>query len=201
MVEKRLTTQELEEMMTPEEKSIIDEWRGKIGQEFVPTPVKKALSRQTIYFFRWGDEVTNSTIRRWAIANEDFNALWFDEEYAKKSRWGGIIAPPLYLLSCNDGHEWPFEFLAYIEENIDKFPNHVGTFEAGIEWEFFEPVRPGDTISSKHKLADVYWKQSKEYRLLFFVGETVLTNQKGQLVATNRGTSVHLFKYPDIDDR
>ena len=26
----------------------------------------------------------------------DMNPLWRDEEYAKKTRWGGIIAPPAF---------------------------------------------------------------------------------------------------------
>jgi acyl dehydratase len=195
MAAKRLTARELEEMMTEEERALFVRWRNRIGEEFTPTPLKEALSKPTIYIFGWGAEVSSATIKRWAIANEDFNALWFDEEYAKKSRWGGIIAPPMYLLSCHDGHEYPMEFFHYMEENLDKFPTYAGTVQGEIEWEFFEQVRPGDAISFKHKLADVYWKEGKENRLLFIVGETALKNQKGQLVATNRGSAIFFFKY------
>lgn len=195
MAVKKLTARELEEMMTEEERALFQHWRNRIGEEAAPIPLKEALSKQTIYIFGWGAEVSSATIKRWAIANEDFNALWFDDEYAKKSRWGGIIAPPMYLLSCHDGLGYPMELFLYMEENLDKFPNYAGTVQGGIEWEFFEPVRPGDMISFKHRLADVYWKAGKENRLLFIAGETTLTNQKGQLVATNRGSAIYFFKY------
>ena len=146
-----------------------------------------------------GKEATWTWIRRWATVNEDFNALWFDEEYAKKSRWGGIIAPPLYLISVNDGQEWSNDFIREIYypgmvAKKDKYPNYSHMFQGESEWEFFEPVRPGDIIEAKAKLADLYWKQGKEYRLCFVVSETTFTNQKGQLVGHNRVGSIFLFK-------
>lgn len=185
---------------TEEESRIFKEWRSKIGQKFVPNTINETLARgdparaDVIYFFRWGAEADWSTIKKWAIANEDFNALWFDEDYAKQTRWGGLIAPPLYVISCHDGLEWPFEFFIWAYENLERIPNFVETFEAETDWEFFEPIRPGDRISSEHKLADVYWKQGKRYRLLFIFGETELTNQREQLVARNRSGAVYAFK-------
>lgn len=185
---------------TPEEKKVFEELRNRIGKEFVPHPTEEILGRgdpsrtDVIYFWRWGAEADWSFIKKWCIANEDFNALWFDEKYAKQSRWGGLIAPPLYLISVHDGLEAPFEFFVYCYDHPDELPNFERSFEADTEWEFFEPVRPGDRIDAKHMLADVYWKQGKNGRLLFLFGETTLRNQKGQLVARNRSGSVHLFK-------
>jgi len=40
------------------------------------------------------DEVTRSDIIRWCEVMHDDNPLYTDEEYAKKSEYGGIIAPP-----------------------------------------------------------------------------------------------------------
>jgi acyl dehydratase len=186
----------VEEKMTPKEKAVFEEWKGKVGQEFIPPPVEEAYSRyeESPVFFRWGEEADWSAIKKWAIINEDYNALWFDEEYAKKSRWGGMIAPPLYLLSCSNGGEWSFELHMYLLKHRSQLPNFIGVFVAGVEWEFFEPVRPGDRINSKNKLADLYWKQGKEHRLLFLVGESTLTNQKGQLLATVKQSDVYTFK-------
>ena len=185
---------------TDEERRFFAEWKSNIGKTMAPNSVHETLERgdpsrcDVIYFFRWGAEADWSAIKKFAIANEDFNALWFDEEYAKKSRWGGLIAPPLYLITAHDGLEWPFEFFVWAYENLEKIPNFVETFEAETEWEFFEPVRPGDKIESDHRLADVYWKQGTKYRLLFIFGKTVLTNQKGQVVAHNRSGAVYAFK-------
>ena len=58
-------------------------------------------------------------------------------------------------------------------------------------------VRPGDTISSETKLFDVYWKQGREYRMFFVVGETAMWNQQEQPVGRNKSSSVFLFRNID----
>ena len=40
-----------------------------------------------------GQEATWTWIKRWATVNEDYNALWFDEEYAKNSGGEGSQRP------------------------------------------------------------------------------------------------------------
>ena len=189
--------------LTPEEKDLLERWKAKIGQVFVPQTEQEAMADDLIiYFWGLGAEATWTFIKRWATVNEDYNALWFDEEYAKNSKWGGITAPPLYLISVNDGLQWPEsctdEFLGpAMTPRPGRFPYYSHTFQAESEWEFFEPVRPGDTITSEAKLADVYWKQGREYRMFFVVGETTLKNQKGQLVGSNKSGPVYLFRNID----
>ncbi len=190
----------LEEKLTAEERELFERWKKKIGQVFIPQSDQEAMDDElVIYFYGLGKEASWTWIKRWATINEDYNALWFDEEYAKKSRWGGIIAPPLYLISVNDGLQWPETFSDEVYgpgmvTRKDKYPSYSHTFQAESEWEFYEPVRPGDTINAEAKLADIYWKQGKEYRMCFVVGETIFTNQKGQSVGRNRSSAVYLFK-------
>ena len=200
----------LEERMTPVERELFEKYKRKIGQIHIAPNDQEAIANEVcIYFWGLGKEATWTWIKRWATVNEDFNALWFDEEYARASRWGGIIAPPLYLISVHDGLAAGMELWCDIHlpggmrPNRDKYPNLVGTPQGESEWEFFEPVRPGDTIDAEHKLVDLYWKEAKsgkkwgewEYsRILFVVGETTYTNQKGQLVGRNRSTGLVLFK-------
>jgi acyl dehydratase len=189
--------------LTPEEKDLFERWKAKIGNVFVPLTDQEVMADDlVIYFFGLGADATWTWIKRWAIVNEDYNALWFEEEYAKNSRWGGITAPPLYLISVNDGLQYPETFTdeLYSPEMVvrrDKFPYYSHTFQAESEWEFFEPVRPGDTISAEAKLANIYWKQGRKYRMCFVIGETTMTNQKGQLVGRNKSGVVYLFKNID----
>ena len=189
--------------LTPEERDLLERWQAKIGQVFVPQTEQEAMADDLIiYFWGLGAEATWTFIKRWSTINEDYNALWFDEEYAKNSRWGGITAPPLYLISVNDGLQWPEsctdEFVGPgMTARTDKFTHYSHTFQAESEWEFFEPVRPGDTIGSETKLFDAYWKQGREYRMFFVVGETTLRNQKGQLVGRNTSSPVFLFRNLD----
>jgi hypothetical protein len=186
--------------VTPEEQEFYEHFRSQIGKEFEPTKTLEVINRgdpavaDCIYFFRWGAEADYSFIKKWCVANEDFNALYWDEEYAKNSRWGEIVAPPMYAVAANDGMEWSFEGFIYAHTPGRNLVNHLRALEADTEWEFFEPIRPGDVITSTNRLADVYWKEGKAGRLMFIFGETELWNQKGQLVARNRTGACHVFK-------
>jgi len=43
------------------------------------------------------DPVNQPMIRHWVTALEDHNPVYTDPEFAKSSRFGGIVAPPLML--------------------------------------------------------------------------------------------------------
>lgn len=50
------------------------------------------------YLCRYGNkEVTRDSVRHFAQGMGDPNPLWQDEKYARRTRWGGLIAPPTYL--------------------------------------------------------------------------------------------------------
>ena len=44
-------------------------------------------------------EAHKDTIRHFANCYGDDNPLFCDEDYAKDTRWGGIIAPPQYIIT------------------------------------------------------------------------------------------------------
>jgi len=187
----------LEERMTPEERELFESYRQKIGQETVTEYLHE------MFFPIMNDEHASwPRIKKWAIINGDLNALWFDEEYARKSRWSGIIAPPLFLMTIvNDGGAAHGSLVRDLYKpgpeciiNREKYPTFRGSMQANSEWEFFEPVRPGDTITVKDKPTAAYWKQGKRLRLLLTFSETTYTNQKGQPVARNRDGAVYMFK-------
>ena len=185
---------------TQGERKMVKYFKSQIGKEFVPTTIHEALDRgdpsrtDCIYFWKWGAEADYSFIKKWCIANEDFNALWWDEEYAKNSRWGGITAPPMYAISVDDGLQPSFEGFVYVYDHEEELEYHLRAFEADTIWEFFAPIRPGDRISSTSKLRDVVWKQGEMGRLLIKYSETELRNQKGELIARNNSADVHVFK-------
>jgi acyl dehydratase len=69
----------------------------------------------------------------------DRNPLFRDENYARNTRWGGIIAPPLFpYLICYGGPMISFEV-----------PRGLGTeghTPGGTRWEFLKPIRVGDSF-------------------------------------------------------
>lgn len=192
---------ELEKLMTPEERELYERFKSKIGKEFVP-------HNPHPMFYPWGveDPVQWSSIKRWATINGDFNALWFDSEYAGKSRWGGVIAPPLYLLAMDDPVFVAEDFVGEIYDSNcmlrrDKYPTFRGSMMANAEFEFFKPVSPGDKLEVKRKCTDIYWRQGKRYRLLFLHGETTYTDHENELVAISRGGAVYMFKTIGVGSR
>lgn len=144
----------------------INEYKNLLGSETEPYEV----------------EVTKDVIRHLAQAVGDTNPLWQDVEKAGKSRYGGIIAlPALYF--CN--------LMSTTAQGKFLFPQkgrHLAGFQ---EWELRVPIRPGDILSVKSKVVDVYEKEGKHLeRMVFCVIETTLTNQHGEIVGVNRGSNV-----------
>ncbi len=47
----------------------------------------------------WNTAVTADAIRHFAYGISDDNPLWLDPEYAAQSRYGRLVAPPVFLTS------------------------------------------------------------------------------------------------------
>ncbi len=60
----------------------------------------------------------------------------------------------------------------------------------GHDLTFGEAVRPGDVITARRKLADLYQRESKMGLLTFAVSEIVYTNQRGEHLVTCRETVI-----------
>ena len=132
-------------------------------------------------------------IRRFAVASDDLNPLYLDEEYARQSRYGGTVAPPLFYkadltdptpeagLRPDGGAEGRFPIPPVA---LDR------AVDGGTEVEFFAPIRPGDTLTVKTKITDIYQKEGRSGPLVFVVRETVYTNQKGEKVLVEEASVI-----------
>ncbi|MCS7207468.1 MAG: MaoC family dehydratase N-terminal domain-containing protein [Dehalococcoidia bacterium] len=121
--------------------------------------------------------VEKGHIRRFAEAIGDPNPLFTDEAAARRTRYGGIIAPPTFLRAVRT------EMVA-----LDLPGSRL--LDAGSEWEYFEPVRPGDVITAVARVVDVRERPLRVGQALFVVQEITYTNQFGQKVATQRSTLI-----------
>jgi acyl dehydratase len=128
------------------------------------------------------------SIIRYAQAISDLNPLYFDEECAKKTKYGGIIAPATFI----------FDIVPALAE-IDSDGRDVSRIKlpglkllrAGNEYQFFEPARPGDLINRKRKIIEIYERESKKLgKIIFIVYEITYNNQKGKLLGLNRETLI-----------
>jgi acyl dehydratase len=108
--------------------------------------------------------------------------LWQDEEYARKSQYGGIIAPPTFILTVG------FE---QIQQRMGTLMPDVGRLHGGTELEYYQPVRPGDKITASVKMVDVRERMGgKLGRLVFVTFELVYKNQRQEEVARCRQITI-----------
>jgi len=127
--------------------------------------------------------------KKYAEAIGDLNPLYTDEEYAKKSRYGSIIAPPMYavtytlssIMNCFTDSGMP-EVVADFDFEIS-FENLV---HGEQEFEFFKPIKAGDEISTEVRILNVY----KKGNLNFVDFGTTSKNQRGELVTKGIMTTI-----------
>jgi acyl dehydratase len=124
-------------------------------------------------------DVERGAILKFAQAIGDTNPLFNDEAAARKTRYGGLIAPPTFLRSMSAG---PMK--------ADVKSPYPAALDGGSEWEYFEPVRPGDRITVTLKIADMFERPGRLGNMLFIIRETKYVNQFGQTVALQRGTGI-----------
>lgn len=145
---------------------ITDEMRAAIGVESGPT----------VYV------VERGAIMRFADSIADPNPLYRDEDYAKKTKYGGIIAPPGFFgIPVN-----------LSERRVMIQSPFTRVFNGGNEYEYLRPIRAGETLYAYAKLADLHERQGRPGigRMLIQVSETVFKDEKGEVVLKARGTGI-----------
>lgn len=119
--------------------------------------------------------LTAGQIRRFALATGETNRVYFDEDYAHGTRYGGLIAPPgihSYLLfACTPEDDWM---------------RTPGTINAGQAWTYNLPARAGDTVALAARALDRFIRKGR----LFVVHDNVFTNQHGQVICAGRGWTI-----------
>ncbi len=128
----------------------------------------------------WIETVTEEAIRHFAYGTDDNNPLWFDPAAGAASRWGGQIAPPAFIFT----NRYPILHGAALKAPL-------ASLIGGVAAEFEQPVRPGDRLSSEPRQKEFYEKRNKEGRRLnFVISEITYRNERGERVATARGTMI-----------
>jgi len=143
----------------------------------------------------WGDEkvappVSESDIRKWAIASywpDKPPRIFWDADYSKGTRWGGLIAP-------NDFNPfaWPVDRPPAAPGRATAGGAGVGTrgMNGGQVETFGVPMRPGDVITSRTRLKDWNERTTRLGLTLFTNTETEWRNQNGEHVKTRISTGI-----------
>ncbi len=150
--------------------------------------------------------VEASHIMMFARSIADDNQIYYDEEYAKGTEPGTIIAPPTfaqasaqfdpdYFLRPKIGEPW---FGSAKEATGVKREGGSGGgggggggLHAEQHFEYHRHLKPGDVLSAEVKPGKSWEKESKRAgKLLFSETITEYRDQNGELVITARGVGV-----------
>ncbi len=135
--------------------------KEKIGEEWQPR----------VY------EIEQGMIRRFVQAIDDPNPLWQDEDYANKSQYGGIIAPPTFILTIG------FEQIQ--QQMLESIPYQT-LLHGSSDLECYQPIRPGDVVTVTTKITNIRQRQGKMGKMVFMTFDTTYKIQMQELVARCR---------------
>ena len=124
-------------------------------------------------------DVEKGAIIKFAEAIEDDNPVFNDEQAARESRYGGLIAPPTFLRSVGvDRPTYPFD-LPF---------NRL--LDGGSDWEYFHPVRAGDKITAVSEIIDINERTGRMGLMIITSIVVTYRNQNDQVAATQTSTSI-----------
>lgn len=112
--------------------------------------------------------VTGAQIREYAESAGDTNARYTTANDTD------LVAPPTFVVSLRGQHFMP--------SNLPNLGRNG--FDAGKDIDFGVPVRVGDVLTASSTVHDIYEKTGRTGSMNFIVLRTVVTNQRGELVAT-----------------
>jgi acyl dehydratase len=137
--------------------------------------------------------ITAKDAQRFALAADDLNPLYFDEEAAHAAGYRTTLVPPIFLA-------WALAPARPVGETREDGLYRGGgrrvtlnvkrVMFGGEDWEYVEPVFAGDTITSETRLKSLEEKQGGSGAFVLQMTETTYTNQHDRIVATATGRSI-----------
>lgn len=126
--------------------------------------------------------IERSDIRRWAIASywpDTPPRLFWDEAYARSTRWGSVIAPQDF-----NPFAWPITRADTTPQLHHALPGEPGQhmLNGGAQFDFAEPMRPGDVIRARVRVKDLDEREGRFGQMLYVRLERELHNQRDELV-------------------
>jgi len=145
---------------------------GKITDEALAA--MRAKFGVPYYMIRQNEVASKDAIRQFCNGIGDDNPLYRNPEYATRTKWGHILAPPtfLYAVACPQG--------------MEGLPG-VHAFYCGCNWEWFKAIHINDELTCVDVPLDLIEKHGKMGGRQFLqIGRTIYYNQRGEVVSTQK---------------
>jgi acyl dehydratase len=171
--------------------------------DYITAEVKSYIGKES-QWVECTDEVEKGQIRRHFQAIMDPDPCYWDEAYAKKTKFGGIVAPPLFPLHALrpvPSNPDPFEG-THLDPDFDgskRGPvlglDHppiplVRILNGGNQVELYQQAKPGERIFFKSKYVDVFQKDGRTGTMVFLLTETVYKNDKDEILMKGVQTKI-----------
>jgi len=165
-----------------------DEWQKATAYEILDTDIER--QRKLIGFWEpmktaeYVQTASEDSIRNWAYGCGDDNPLFTDPNYARKTRWGGVIAPGMMVgqISKPMKGDPNSDEVRALKKSLFR---GIHVFVSGSEFNFYRPVRPGDSIYTYGGDLTCEVKQSEfAGRSVIITSRRVKVNQRAEVVAT-----------------
>jgi acyl dehydratase len=131
-------------------------------------------------------KVEEGAIQRYAEAIGDPNPLYNDPDFASKTGYGRLLAPPGFT-------GWPVKAGRLSErllESLAKAGAPSRLLDGGIEFEFIEPVGAGDVLTATTKIVNMTERETRLGKTMFTTLETTFVNKKGNVALKSRSTFI-----------
>lgn len=124
-------------------------------------------------------DVEKGAIRKFADAIGDEDPIYYDENAAKAAGFKTIPAPPTFLCTFR-AQELPDLKIQFGRVRLN----------GGNEYEYYQPIYAGDTITLTAKYVDVNERTGRTGNMVFVITELTFKNQQGEVVAKGRNTGI-----------
>jgi hypothetical protein len=138
----------------------------------------------------------------------DADPVYWDESFASQTKYGGVVAPPLYPSFTSRRPPGTPDPLDRFKDDPDwdgltgsggrREPGSLPpidlplnrTLNGGVAAEFFALCKPGDRITGTRRYIDISERTGRSGLMVLIVTETTYTNQDGVLLCKVQNTSI-----------
>ncbi len=140
----------------------VEEYLPHIGQEGVRLP----------------QNVSAEAIRRFAEAVGETDPIYLDEDYAKTTPYGRIIAPPTFC------------FTLRYPPIPDIWIAPAGRIHAMQSFSYNRSLFAGESVMCGQRLSNAYEKEGRNGVMVFLEQERTVYDQAGEVICSNRMTTI-----------
>ncbi|WP_157215406.1 FAS1-like dehydratase domain-containing protein [Flavisphingomonas formosensis] len=138
----------------------------------------------------WNISCTDDAVRRFSICIGDDNPLFCRPDYARRTRWGGVIAPPAFekSMGLNRNPEMDIEEARATSKAL----RGIQLFHSGGENFYYAPIMEGTTLHRSRWVANVEDKKSEfSGRSVIVTNGLCLWDQKDRVLVDGVDWFIH----------